>query len=95
MVVAQFAEWSLPNPEVRGSNPVIGKKIYWTFTFNCVEKTKKKKEAGNCPFYKNINWEEIGTAMMNKQRKAKGTYICANRNKVKNYKRIWSIKTGF
>ena len=33
--------------------------------------------------------------MMNKQRKAKGTYICANRNKVKNYKRIWSIQNWF
>ena len=25
VVVAQLVEWSLPIPEVRGSNPVIGK----------------------------------------------------------------------
>ena len=27
-VVAQLVEWSLPIPEVRGSNPVIGKNVY-------------------------------------------------------------------
>ena len=53
VVVAQLVERSLPIPEVRGSNPVIGK-IYWTFfTVNCIEKTKiKKKEARNGPFLK-------------------------------------------
>ena len=25
VAVAQLVEWSLPTPEVRGSNPVIGK----------------------------------------------------------------------
>ena len=42
--VAQLVERSLPIPEVRGSNPVIGKNlfIYWTFVFCqlCIEKTK-------------------------------------------------------
>ena len=53
MGVAQLVEWSLPIPEVRGSNPVIGNNLYWTFTVNCFEKTKiKKKEAGNGPFFK-------------------------------------------
>ena len=28
VVVAQLVEWSLPTPEVRGSNQVIGKKLY-------------------------------------------------------------------
>ena len=28
VVVAQFVEQSLPIPEVRGSNPVIGKKLF-------------------------------------------------------------------
>ena len=28
VVVAQLVEWSLPIPEVRGSNPVIGKNLY-------------------------------------------------------------------
>ena len=28
VVVAQLVEWSLLIPEVRGSNPVIGKKCY-------------------------------------------------------------------
>ena len=48
-VVAQLVERSLPIPEVRGSNPVIGKYLFieQLFTINCIEKTKiKKKEAG-------------------------------------------------
>ena len=32
------------DPEVRGSNPVIGKNLYRTFTFSCFEKTKIKKK---------------------------------------------------
>ena len=54
MVVAQLVERSLPKPEVRGSNPFIGKiYIEHLFTFNYIEKTKiKKKEAGYGPFYK-------------------------------------------
>ena len=28
VVVAQLVEWSLPIPEIRGSNPVIGKKLF-------------------------------------------------------------------
>ena len=28
VVVAQLVEWSIPIPEVRSSNPVIGKKLY-------------------------------------------------------------------
>ena len=47
--MAQLVERSLPIPEVRGSNPVIGKNLYRTFTVSCIEKTKKK-EAGNGPF---------------------------------------------
>ena len=30
--VAQLVERSFPIPEVRGSNPVFGKNLYWTFT---------------------------------------------------------------
>ena len=53
MVVAQLVEWLLLIPEARGSNPAIGKNLYWTFTVNCIEKTKiKKKEAWNGPFLK-------------------------------------------
>ena len=54
-MVAQLVERSLPIPEVRSSNLVIGK-IYGTFVYCqlCIEKTKiKKKEAGNGPFFKN------------------------------------------
>ena len=56
MVVAQLVERPLPIPEVRGSIPVIGKKIYieHLFIVNCIEKTKiKEKEGGNGPFLKN------------------------------------------
>ena len=55
VVVAQLVERWLPIPEVRGSNPVIGKNLlilnnYWIL---CIEKTKnKEKEAGNGPFKK-------------------------------------------
>ena len=46
--MAQLVERSLPIPEVRGSNPVIGKilYLYWTFVYCqlCFEKTKKKKK---------------------------------------------------
>ena len=47
--MAQLVEQSLAIPEVRGSNPVIGKiYIEHLFPVNCIEKTKiKKKEAGN------------------------------------------------
>ena len=47
VVVAQLVERSLPIPEVRGSNPVIGK-IYWTFVYCqlCIEKTKNKEKRG-------------------------------------------------
>ena len=41
--VAQLVERLLPIPEVRGSNPVIGKKLYRTLTVNCIVKTKIKK----------------------------------------------------
>ena len=44
MVVTQLVERLLPTPEVRGSNPVIGKKLYCMFTVNCIEKTKIKKK---------------------------------------------------
>ena len=42
--VAQLVERLLPIPEVRCLNPVIGKKLYCTFTVNCIEKTKFKKK---------------------------------------------------
>ena len=60
VVVAQLVERSIPIPEVRSSNPVIGKNLfkYWTFVYCqlCIEKTKiKKKEAGFGPFLKKIS----------------------------------------
>ena len=52
VVVAQLVERSLPIPEVRGSNPVIGKKIIeHLFTVNCIEKTKIKKKRGREPIF--------------------------------------------
>ena len=52
MDVTQLVEWSLHNPEVQGSTPVIDK-IYIEHLFfaNCIEKTiLKKKESVNGPF---------------------------------------------
>ena len=58
VVVAQLVERSLPIPEVRGSNPVIGKNlfIYWTFVFCqlCIENTKIKKKRPGMAHLKNI-----------------------------------------
>ena len=42
--MAQLVEQLLPTPEVRGSIPVIGKKLYLAFSVNCIEKTKIKKK---------------------------------------------------
>ena len=39
-----MVEGSLPTPEDRSSNPVIGKKIYCMFAVNCIEKTKIKQK---------------------------------------------------
>ena len=54
MVVAQLVEWSLPIPEIRGSNPDIDKiYIEHLFTVSCAEKTKiKKKKTGMAHFFK-------------------------------------------
>ena len=53
VVVAQLVQRSLPIPEIRGSNPDIGKILS---TYCTIEKTIiNKKEAGNGPsFYKKI-----------------------------------------
>ena len=51
--VAQLVERSFPIPEVRGSNPVFGKNLYWTFVCCqlCVEKTKIKKRGREWPIF--------------------------------------------
>ena len=43
VVVAQLVEWSLPTPEIRGSNPYISK-FYLPSKWKI---RKKEKEAGN------------------------------------------------
>ena len=44
MIVAQLVERSLPIPEVRGSNPDVGKiSIEFLLLPNCNEETKIKK----------------------------------------------------
>ena len=55
VVVAQLVEQSLSIPEVRGSNPVIGKiYIEHLFTINCFEKTKINKRGREWPTLKKI-----------------------------------------
>ena len=81
MVVAQLVERSLPKPEVRGSNPVIGKNlfIYWTILYCqlCIEKMKiKKKEAGIGPFFKMF----IGPVQADASEWALKLTICVLRN---------------
>ena len=65
VVVAQLVERLLPIPEVRSSNPVIGK-IYiehfvYLFTINSIEKTKiNKKRPGRAHFKKSISCQCVG-----------------------------------
>ena len=47
VVVAKLVERSLPTPEVRGSNPVIGEIVYCQLN----RKDENKKEAGNGPYF--------------------------------------------
>ena len=49
VVLAQLEERSLPTPEIRGLNPVIGK----LFTIKCIEKTKIKKKGPGMAHSKN------------------------------------------
>ena len=53
VVVAQLVEWLLLTPEIRGSNPKIGKVLSTTTKLN--RKDENKKEACNSPslFFKN------------------------------------------
>ena len=62
MVVAQLVEQSPPTPEIRSSNPIIGKTfIEQLFNVNSVEKTKiKKKRQGMAHFVKKYH----GTACL-------------------------------
>ena len=55
VVVAQLVKQSLPTPEIRVSNPVIGKFIYYQlFKSSCFEKKKIKKKSGReMPIHKN------------------------------------------
>ena len=61
VVVAQLVEQSLPISEVRGSNPVIGKILYYTFTVNCMVLTIiKKKTPGMAHFSNKMDsWEQL------------------------------------
>ena len=56
VVVAQLVELSLPIPEVRGSNPVIGKDLFISniclLTTVYWKDENKEKETGNGPFLK-------------------------------------------
>ena len=49
VVLAQLVDWLLPIPEVRGSNPVIGK--YYIEHLPSTDENKEK-DAGNGPFKK-------------------------------------------
>ena len=53
--MAQLVEWSLLIPEVRSSNPVIGKiYIEHLFTINCMEKTKINKRGREWPTFLDV-----------------------------------------
>ena len=51
--MAQLVERLHPTPEICSSYPAIGKFALYQLLKSCVEITKaKKKEAGNCNFFK-------------------------------------------
>ena len=53
VVVVQVVERSLLTPEIRGSNPIIGKVLYAKFSTNCnIEKMKIKKRGRERPIFK-------------------------------------------
>ena len=69
VVVAQLVELSLPIPEIRCSNPVIGKNLY---IYNiCLLSTvywkdeNKEKGGGDCPFKKNYDQLRIDHLLTN------------------------------
>ena len=53
--MAQVVEWSLPIPEVCSSNPFIVQTLYYQYTANCIENTKRK-EAGILPNFLKKHW---------------------------------------
>ena len=73
MVVAQLKEWSLPTPEVRGSNPVINKiLIEHLCTGNGMEKTKLKKRGQEWPI-KKLGFFKVGGTYL-----ARSPYAASN-----------------
>ena len=51
--MAKLVERSFPTPEVRSSNPVIGKSYLFLFSVNCIETTEiQEKGTGNGTFKK-------------------------------------------
>ena len=55
----RLVEWSLPTPEVHGSNPVFGKNLYRTLSDHCIEKTKiKKKRPGLAHLKKYVHFRK-------------------------------------
>ena len=62
VVVAQLAERSPPTPEIRRSNPIIGKTLFDCQLYFSSERTKiSEKEAENGPFKKDPIDEGIST----------------------------------
>ena len=69
LVVVKLVAGSLPTPEIRGSNPVIGNFIYYQLRKKCVEKREiKKKEAKNGPFNNQYRKRDRGKERENKER---------------------------
>ena len=58
-VVAQLVEQLLPTPQDPSLNPVIDKKLYWTFTVNCIEKKKIKKKRPGGPIFKKTPIQQV------------------------------------
>ena len=82
MVVAHLVEQLLPTPEFCGSNPVIGKNLYWTFVY-CqlfIEKTKiKKKMPGMAHFLKRVIPQRVDIHVLSR---AIILYLCPTTNPI-------------
>ena len=62
MAAVQLAEWSLPTPEIRGSNPDIGNKILKRSYLSIAIQKKTKKRNKEWPNKK--NFDEISLTLL-------------------------------
>ena len=94
VVVTQLVERSLPTPEVRGSNPIIGKLLCGTFVYSQLywKDGNKQKEAGNSALLYNF-FVRKKVVLMQTGKSCFGTRRRQRRQIVTNFKIILLMAT--